>query len=62
MPPSSAKVEEQRRLWRQQQTAIQDEARVIAAAYRQARLSEYQMRRARMVEQRKARGLSPDGY
>lgn len=62
VPSTSAKVEEQRRQWRQQQTAIQDEARLIAAAYRQARLSEYQLRRARMAEQRKARGLSPDGY
>lgn len=62
VPSASAKVEEQRRQWRQQQAAQQDEARVIAAAYRQARLAEYQLRRARMVEMRKARGLSPDGY
>ena len=62
VPSTSARVEEQRRAWRQQQTGIQDEARVIAAAYRQARIGEYQMRRARMAEARKARGLSPDGY
>lgn len=62
VPSSSARVEEQRRAWREQQTAMQDEARLIAAAYRQARLGEYQLRRARMVELRKARGLPADGY
>lgn len=62
VPSSSARIDEQRRAWREQQAAVQDEARLIAAAYRQARLGEYQMRRARMVEARKARGLSPDGY
>jgi hypothetical protein len=60
--PSHARVEEQRKAWRDQQSTVQDEARVIAAAYRQARMSEYQMRRARMVEVRRAKGLSLDGY
>jgi len=62
VPSSSARVDEQRRAWREQQAMVQDEARLIAAAYRQARLGEYQLRRARMVELRKARGLSADGY
>lgn len=62
VPPSNARIEEQRKAWRDQQSTVQDEARIIAAAYRQARLSEYQMRRARMVEVRRAKGLSLDGY
>jgi len=62
VPSSSPRIEEQRQAWRDQQAAYRGEARQIAEAYRQARLSEYQMRRARMVEVRRARGLSPDGY
>lgn len=62
VPPSSQRVEDMRKAWREQQAGTRDEARRIADAYRQARMSEYQLRRARMVENRRAMGLSPDGY
>lgn len=62
VPPSSARVAEQRQAWREQQELDRIEARDIANAYRQARLAEYQLRRARMVETRRAHGLAPDGY
>ncbi|MDA8231557.1 MAG: transglycosylase SLT domain-containing protein [Magnetospirillum sp.] len=42
--------------------AGREEARRIADAYRQARLAEYRLRRARMVETRRALGLSLNGY
>lgn len=61
-PPSSQKVEDMRKAWRDQQAATSDEARRIAEAYRLARLSEYQLRRARMVEVRRALGRPLDGY
>ncbi|OAN50861.1 murein transglycosylase [Paramagnetospirillum marisnigri] len=50
--PGSQDVEEKRRAWREQTLASRDEATRIAAAYRQARVSEYQMRRARFMEAR----------
>lgn len=62
VPPSSQRVEDMRQAWREQQAENRAEARRIADAYRQARLAEYQLRRARMVESRRAQGLSPDGY
>jgi hypothetical protein len=62
VPSTSPRVDEVRRAWRDQQAGTHDEARRIADAYRQARLSEYQLRRARMVEVRKARGLPGGGY
>ncbi len=60
--PSSPGIEDMRKAWRAQQDHTRDEARRIAAAYRMARLTEYQIRRSRMVETRRAMGLSPDGY
>lgn len=60
--PSNPKVEEMRKAWRDQTAANRSEARRIADAYRQARLVEYQMRRARMAEARRAAGLPADGY
>lgn len=53
-PVTSPRVAEAREAWRARSSAAQDEARAIANAYRQARLVEYQMRRARMVEARQA--------
>jgi hypothetical protein len=53
-PVSTPRVDEQRAAWRAGRAAQQEEARAIANAYRQARLVEYQMRRARMAEQRQA--------
>lgn len=60
--PSSQRVEDLRKAWRDQQGATHDEARRIADAYRQARLSEYKLRRARMAEARRALGRPSDGY
>lgn len=60
--PTSPKVERLREAWKDQAAATRAEAGRIAAAYRQARLVEYKMRRARMVESRRAMGLSADGY
>lgn len=60
--PGSQQVEDMRQAWRNQQMSTRDEARRIADAYRQARLTEYQMRRARMGEARRAVGLPVDGY
>jgi len=62
VPSTLPRVDEARRTWREQQGGAHNEAKRIADAYRQARLSEYQLRRARMVESRKARGLSAGGY
>lgn len=53
-PVASPRVAEAREAWRASRAAAQDEARTIANAYRQARMAEYQMRRARMVELRQA--------
>lgn len=53
-PVTSPRVAEAREAWRANRGAAQDEARAIANAYRQARMVEYQMRRARIVEQRQA--------
>lgn len=53
-PTTSTRVAEEREAWRASRGEVQVEARKIADAYRQARLVEYQMRRARMVEQRQA--------
>ncbi|RAU22709.1 murein transglycosylase [Paramagnetospirillum kuznetsovii] len=52
--PGSPDVEERRRAWREQTLASRDEAGRIAAAYRQARVAEYQLRRARFQEARAA--------
>lgn len=60
--PSSPKVERLREAWKDQVAETRAEAGRIAAAYRQARLSEYKMRRARMIESRRALGLPADGY
>lgn len=60
--PTSPVVQDMRDSWRQQNAATRDEARRIADAYRQARLAEYQLRRDRMKEGRRAAGLSEDGY
>ena len=62
VPPRSAQVEEQRRVWREQQAQDRAEAKQIADAYRQARQAEYQLRRAHMIEVRRAKGLPLDGY
>ncbi|CAA7622452.1 conserved exported hypothetical protein [Magnetospirillum sp. LM-5] len=62
VPSTSPRVDEMRKAFRDHQAANQDESRRIADAYRQARLSEYQLRRARMVEVRRSRGLAVDGY
>ncbi len=53
-PAISQRVEQAREAWRESRSATQAEARSIANAYRQARLVEYQMRRARMEELRQA--------
>jgi hypothetical protein len=60
--PSSPQVESQRREWKNQIAQSRVEASQIAAAYRQARLAEYQLRRGRMQDARRASGLSADGY
>jgi hypothetical protein len=59
--PSSRAVEDVRQAWKAQDDA-RTEARAIAAAYRTARLAEYQLRRAKMMDVRRALGRSPDGY
>ncbi len=51
-----------RATWHARSVALHGEAQQIAAAYRQARLAEYQLRRSRMVEWRRSAGLSADGY
>jgi hypothetical protein len=51
-PSLSRQVEQAREAWRENRASMQTEARRIADAYRQARLVEYQMRRARMEETR----------
>ncbi|CAA7611328.1 transglycosylase SLT domain-containing protein [Magnetospirillum sp. UT-4] len=60
--PSTGRVDEMRAKWRAQQAENAGEAKAIAAAYRQARLAEYQLRRARMIQLRRERGLPLDGY
>lgn len=50
--PGSPDIEEKRRTWKEQTLASRDEAGRIAAAYRQARVAEYQLRRARFLEAR----------
>jgi hypothetical protein len=50
--PGNSDVEAKRRAWRDQQASVRDEAARIADAYRQARVVEYQMRRARFQEAR----------
>lgn len=62
LPPSSNRMDRERQAWREQQAQMAGEARRIADAYRQARLAEYQLRRARMVEARRSRGLALNGY
>lgn len=47
-PSTSHRVEEVRKSWQSQRAAGESEARRIADAYRQARLVEYQIRRANM--------------
>jgi len=51
--PIPPKAEEMRKAWHAQVESGRDEARRIADAYRQARLAEYQLRRARMAESRR---------
>lgn len=53
-PSASQRVDDIRQAWREQRGAVQDEARRIANAYRQARLVEYQIRRNRMTDARQA--------
>lgn len=53
-PSASPKVDEMRKDWQAKQGVAQNEARRIANAYRQARLVEYQLRRARMTETRQS--------
>lgn len=60
--PSSPRVEQMRKAWKDQAAESRDEAGRIAAAYRQARMAEYKLRRARMMQSRRALGLSGDGY
>lgn len=62
VPPSSQRVEELRKAWKDQAGAGRGEAQRIAAAYRQARKAEYQLRREKMAEARRAQGLPADGY
>lgn len=52
--PGSPDIEDKRRAWREQALASRDEAGRIAAAYRQARVAEYQLRRARFQDARAA--------
>lgn len=59
--PSSPAVQDMRQAWKEQ-AGGRDEARRIAAAYRTARLAEYQLRRNRMMDQRRSQGLPADGY
>ncbi|MBC7907968.1 MAG: transglycosylase SLT domain-containing protein [Rhodospirillaceae bacterium] len=54
-PSSSPQIEQVRKDWQARRAASETESSRIAAAYRQARLVEYQMRRATMVEARRAR-------
>lgn len=61
-PPASSRVAQLRREWEDRTAAGHDEARRIADAYRQARLAEYQLRRSRMMDARRAAGLSAHGY
>ncbi len=61
-PSLSPRVEAMRAAWHARSVAMHDEARQIADAYRQARLAEYQLRRSRMMDMRRAAGLSADGY
>ncbi|MGE5548611.1 MAG: transglycosylase SLT domain-containing protein [Solirubrobacterales bacterium] len=60
--PSHPRVQEMREAWKTQVASAREEARRIADAYRQARLAEYQLRRERMAEARRAVGLAPSGY
>ncbi len=60
--PSLGRVEEIRQARRDQAVIAHDEARQIADAYRQARLAEYQLRRAHMIENRQALGLPHGNY
>ncbi|WP_241003911.1 transglycosylase SLT domain-containing protein [Magnetospirillum aberrantis] len=53
-PSISQRVEQAREAWRASRGEVQQEASAIANAYRQARLVEYKMRRARMEELRQA--------
>ncbi|MBC7953067.1 MAG: transglycosylase SLT domain-containing protein [Rhodospirillaceae bacterium] len=53
-PTTSHKVDEMRKSWQAQRAAVGTEASRIADAYRQARMAEYQMRRAN-YEARRAR-------
>ena len=53
-PTTSPRVAEAREAWRANRSIMQEEARAIANAYRQARLTEYQMRRAKLMEARQA--------
>ncbi|MDO8606348.1 MAG: murein transglycosylase [Phaeospirillum sp.] len=50
--PGSPQVEDMRKAWRDQALAGRDEASRIADAYRKARVSEYQLRRARFQDAR----------
>ena len=50
--PGSPEVEDMRKAWRDRAMASRDEASRIADAYRQARVAEYQLRRARFQEAR----------
>jgi hypothetical protein len=52
--PGSPDVESRRRAWREQSQVVRNEANLIASAYRQARVAEYQLRRARFQEARAA--------
>lgn len=53
-PSASLQVDEMRKEWQAKRSETQTEARRIANAYRQARLVEYQLRRARMMETRQS--------
>jgi len=53
-PIAAARIEPAREDARASRIAAQNEARAIANAYRDARLAEYQLRRARMEELRQA--------
>ncbi|KIL98323.1 Soluble lytic murein transglycosylase and related regulatory protein (some containing LysM/invasin domains) [Paramagnetospirillum magnetotacticum MS-1] len=52
--PGNAKAEEIRKAWRESTLAARTETARIAEAYRQARVTEYQMRRVRFQEARNA--------
>lgn len=62
IPPSSQRVEDMRKAWKDQAGTSRGEAQRIAAAYRQARKAEYLLRREKMAEARRANGLPADGY